>query len=82
MKQTAYQVLAADDTGRILWDSGKVESNAMRVSWGGEPVAAKKRCCGKSAFGTKTAFAKIGAKPLLKPALTLGRPNGSPVIIK
>ena len=41
MKQTAYQVLAADDTGRILWDSGKVESNAMRVSWGGEPVAAK-----------------------------------------
>ena len=36
--QTAYQIQAADDTGRTLWDSGKVESAAMRAAWGGAPV--------------------------------------------
>ena len=36
--QTAYQITAADDSGDILWDSGKVESPSMRCTWGGEPV--------------------------------------------
>ena len=41
VKQTAYRVLAADDTGKTLWDSGKVESNSMRCAWGGRPVGPK-----------------------------------------
>ena len=36
--QTGYQIIAADDSGAILWDSGKVESGSMRVQWGGAPV--------------------------------------------
>ena len=39
--QTAYQITAADDSGAILWDSGKVESPSMRCAWGGEPVPAR-----------------------------------------
>ena len=33
-KQTAYQIVAADDAGNLLWDSGKVESTAMSAKWG------------------------------------------------
>ena len=33
-KQTAYQIVAADDSGSVLWDSGRVESAAMCVKWG------------------------------------------------
>ena len=40
-KQTAYQIVAADDAGNLLWDSGKVESTAMRAQWGGKPVPPK-----------------------------------------
>ena len=40
-KQTAYQVVASDDTGKCLWDSGKVESHSMRCAWGGEAVQPK-----------------------------------------
>ena len=40
-KQTAYQICAEEDTGNLLWDSGKVESNAMRSRWGGSPVLPK-----------------------------------------
>ena len=40
-RQTAYQVIAADDTGKTLWDSGKVESHSMRCAWGGENVEPK-----------------------------------------
>ena len=40
-KQTAYQIVAADDSGSILWDSGRVESAAMCVKWGGAPVPLK-----------------------------------------
>ena len=39
--QTAYQVVAADDSGSLLWDSGRVESASMRAPWGGEPVPAR-----------------------------------------
>ena len=40
-KQAAYQILAADDSGSTLWDSGKVESAAMCVKWSGAPVPPK-----------------------------------------
>ena len=40
-RQTAYQVIASDDTGKCLWDSGKVESHSMRCAWGGEDVKPK-----------------------------------------
>ena len=42
-RQTAFQVIAADDTGKCLWDSGKVESHSMRCAWGGEDVKPKTR---------------------------------------
>lgn len=42
-KQTAYQIVAASDSGRLLWDSKKIESSSMRTFWGGEPVAPKTR---------------------------------------
>lgn len=37
-RQTAYQIVAEDDTGTKLWDSGKVPGSAMRAVWGGAPV--------------------------------------------
>ena len=40
-KQTAYQIIAADDSDSVLWDSGRVESAAMCVKWGGAPVPPK-----------------------------------------
>ena len=40
-RQTAFQILAADDEGALLWDSGKVQSSAMRAEWGGSPVPPK-----------------------------------------
>ena len=40
-KQTAYQIVAADDSGSVLWDSGRVESTAMCVKWDGAPVPPK-----------------------------------------
>ena len=40
-KQTAYQIVAADDSGSVLWDSGRVESAAMCVTWGGAAVPPK-----------------------------------------
>ena len=40
-RQTAYQIVAADDSGSVLWDSGRVESAAMRVRWNGAPVPPK-----------------------------------------
>lgn len=40
-KQTAYQLVAADDGGSVLWDSGMVESAVMCAKWGGAPVPPK-----------------------------------------
>lgn len=40
-RQTAYQIIALDDTGNLLWDSEKVESSSMRVQWDGKSVPAK-----------------------------------------
>lgn len=40
-KQTAYQIVATDDMGKTLWDSGKVENGTMRTQWGGGQVTPK-----------------------------------------
>ncbi len=40
-RQTAYQIAAADDSGKVLWDSGRTQSNSMCARWGGMPVPAK-----------------------------------------
>lgn len=42
-RQTAWQIVASDDTGAPLWDSGRVESSSMHARWGGAPVPAKTR---------------------------------------
>lgn len=41
VKQTAYEIVATNDAGEVLWSSGKVESSAMGAVWGGDPVAPK-----------------------------------------
>ncbi len=37
-KQTAYQIIAAKETGAVLWDSGKIANPSMRSAWGSAPV--------------------------------------------
>ena len=39
--QTAYQIIAVNDAGMTLWDSGKRESTSMRTQWSGKPVPPK-----------------------------------------
>lgn len=41
VKQTAYQIIAADEARNPLWDSGKVETDSMEVSRGGPAVTPK-----------------------------------------
>ena len=43
IRQTAYEIIAADDWGNPLWESGKVISSVMHCSWGGPPVKPKTR---------------------------------------
>lgn len=38
IRQTAYEIIAVDDAGAVLWSSGKVASGSMRADWGGVPV--------------------------------------------
>ena len=40
-KQTAFEIIAKDDQGAVLWSSTRVESDAMRCNWGGENVPPK-----------------------------------------
>jgi alpha-L-rhamnosidase len=37
-RQTAYQIVAATEGGKFLWDSGKTYSASMRASWGGTEI--------------------------------------------
>lgn len=41
IRQTAYEIVATDDQGNILWQSEKVASNFMHCVWGGETVKHK-----------------------------------------
>ena len=38
LKQTAYQIIAKDDSNNLLWDSGKVSSSSMQALWNAQPV--------------------------------------------
>ena len=38
IKQSAYQIVANDDEGNLLLDTGKVESSSMHYQWQGTPV--------------------------------------------
>lgn len=41
-KQMAYQIIATDQQGKLLWDSGKVESPQMHlVEWGAENLSSR-----------------------------------------
>lgn len=39
--QTAYQILCRDNTGAILWDSGKIAGYAMRVRYAGKALGSR-----------------------------------------
>ncbi|WP_130836575.1 family 78 glycoside hydrolase catalytic domain [Lachnoclostridium sp. Marseille-P6806] len=42
VKQTAYRIVAKSDGGKLLWDSGRVESDRMHlVEWGGSALASR-----------------------------------------
>ena len=41
LRQTAYEISAATDTGEILWRSGKVHSSSMHCPWGAEAISPK-----------------------------------------
>jgi alpha-L-rhamnosidase len=41
--QTAYRITAKDETGALLWDSGKVPGSSMRVAYNGKPLASRSR---------------------------------------
>ncbi|MGN1202206.1 MAG: alpha-L-rhamnosidase N-terminal domain-containing protein, partial [Eubacterium sp.] len=39
VKQTAYYILAVDEDGNVLWNTGKVEGSAMtHIIWGGNAL--------------------------------------------
>ena len=41
--QTAYEIIAWDDAGSILWESDRVASSSMRAAWGGAPIPPQTR---------------------------------------
>lgn len=43
VKQTAYHIIAEDDNGNHLLDTGKIQSSSMQYKWQGEPVAWRTR---------------------------------------
>ena len=43
VKQSAYQVICSDEAGSILWDTGKTESDAMRVQYAGRDLKSRDR---------------------------------------
>ena len=43
-RQTAYQIVAQDETGEALWDSGKIASEqSSQVEYGGPPLRSRQR---------------------------------------
>ena len=43
VKQTAFQLQCREDSGRMLWDSGKVASNAMHAAYAGQKLRSRSR---------------------------------------
>lgn len=46
MRQTAWQIIVRS-AGEVLWDSGRVESDEMSVSYGGGALYSRQRCTWK-----------------------------------
>ena len=43
-QQTAYRIIAKDDKGNVIWDSGKTVSSRMHlIPWGGKPLQSRQR---------------------------------------
>ena len=72
--QTAYQIIAADDSDAILWDSGRVESASMRTQWGGAPVPARTAVTWKVRLWDETGEAGDWAEAHFE----MGLPKGEP----
>lgn len=72
--QTAYQIIAADDSGTVLWDSGRVESASMRTQWGGAPVPARTAATWKIRLWDETGKAGNWAEAHFE----MGLPKGEP----
>ena len=44
VKQTAYEITACDDFGKLLWNSGKVNSSQMHlIEWQGQPLGSRSK---------------------------------------
>ncbi len=69
IRQSAYYVLAKDDTGKVLMDSGKQSSNSMQVVWAGAELHSRTQViwqvklwdeAGVEGEWSETAFFEIG----------------------
>lgn len=70
IKQTAYRIVAVNEDGETLWDSGKVESDRMtHIPWGGKPLRSREKVTwsvtlwdedGKEGEESEKAFFEIG----------------------
>lgn len=67
--QTAYQIIAMEDGGSILWESGRVESASMRAQYAGAALNSRARVSwqvrlwdenGKSGDWSEPAFFELG----------------------
>lgn len=41
IEQSAYEIMAANEAGDVLWSSGKVASGAMQAAWSGKAIPCK-----------------------------------------
>lgn len=72
--QTAYQIVATDDNGVTLWDSGGVESASMRAQWGGGPVPARTAVTWRVRLWDETGECGEWAEARFETGLPKGRP--------
>ena len=52
--QNAYQIVCRDDSGRILWDTGKVSGSSMRAVYSGSPLKSRTRVLWKVCLWDET----------------------------
>lgn len=72
--QTAYQIIAADDCGSTLWNSGRVQSPSMRARWGGAPVPARTAVIWRVRLWDETGEAGEWAEARFETGLPKGEP--------
>lgn len=63
VKQTAYRILANDDSGRTVWDSDRVESDSMRAAWAGEGLRSRERVVWRVRLWDETGAAGEWSEP-------------------